>query len=178
VSRRHPEEPLLRVRRGIHHHVVLLRRPASRLLASLVVAVLAGAACRRAPAPPPVDALQQAFRDHALTARESRGRQLFAERCATCHGPTGRGDGQNAYNLSPPPPDFAESLSALPPAQRRRVIVEGTAVLGRSPLCPPRGTVLDDDQIDALLAYLEVMARPAPEEEAPGPGRRRWRRPR
>jgi len=151
---------------------------ASPLLASLAVALLASAACRRAPAPPPVDALQQAFGDDALTARESRGRQLFAERCATCHGPRGRGDGQNAYNLSPPPPDFAKSLSALSPSERRRVIVEGTAALGRSPLCPPRGTALDDDEIGALLAYLDVMARPAPEEEAPGPGRGRWRRPR
>lgn len=137
------------------------------------------AACRGTPAPPPVDAVQEAFRTEALDARESRGKQLFAERCATCHGPAGRGDGQNAYNLQPPPPDFSESLAGLPVPDRRRVIEEGTTALGRSPLCPPRGTALDDDAVEALLAYLDVMARQLPDEEArPAPGRRRWRRPR
>ena len=33
--------------------------------------------------------------------------------CFACHGPQGRGDGQNAYNLQPPPPDFQESLPKL-----------------------------------------------------------------
>jgi mono/diheme cytochrome c family protein len=143
---------------------------------ALGVALLSG--CRRAPAKPPVDALQRAFRDGTLTARESRGKQVFAERCATCHGATGRGDGQNAYNLQPPPPDFQESLARLSVPDRRRVIEEGTAALGRSPLCPPWGPSLSEDEKEALLAWLDVMARPTAEPAPGGPGRRRWRRPR
>jgi len=137
---------------------------------------MAPVGCHRDPGPPPVDALQEAFRDGALTARESAGRKLFVERCATCHGPDGRGDGQNAYNLQPPPPDFASSLRELGVADRRRVIVEGTAALGRSPLCPPRGAALADDDVDALLAWLDVTAQER-EDEPRSPGRRRWRRP-
>ena len=149
----------------------------------LVVGALCAAAllvaCQGAPDPAPVDALQQAFRSDSLDERESRGRQVFAERCATCHGPEGRGDGQNAFNLRPPPPDFSESLAELPVADRRRVIEEGTVALGRSPLCPPWGPSLRDDDVEALLAYLDVMARLPPEEEPPsGPGHRHWRRPR
>jgi len=137
--------------------------------------VLAGTgACRRAPAPGR-NAVQEAFRDGTLTTREALGKRLFAERCATCHGPEGRGNGQNAYNLQPPPPDFAESLPRLPPAERRRVIEAGTVALGRSALCPPRGRVLDASDVEALLAWLEVMARgPKAEDQAPAAGR--WRR--
>jgi mono/diheme cytochrome c family protein len=131
-----------------------------------LVALLAVAGCR-APSPPGNDALQAAFKDDALSARAARGHRVFLQRCATCHGPRGRGDGQNAYNLQPPPPDFQESLSRLSPADRRRVVEGGTAALGRSPLCPPWGRSLGPDDVDALLAWLEEAARPA--AGLPGP---------
>jgi len=124
----------------------------------MVLLLLPG--CRREPAPGK-DAVQEAFKDDALDAREARGHRVFLRRCATCHGPQGRGDGQNAYNLLPPPPDFQESLAKLPVSDRRRVIEGGTAALGRSPLCPAWGRSLDPDDVDALLAWLETAARPA-----------------
>jgi mono/diheme cytochrome c family protein len=142
----------------------------------VLFALSTGTGCQRAPEPAPVDALQQAFREDALSAREAHGRRVFLERCTTCHGPKGRGDGQNAYNLQPPPPDFSESLAALSPEDRRKVIEGGTAALGRSPLCPPWGRSLRSEEVEALLAYMEVMARPSEEEEAGPPGRRGWRR--
>ena len=125
-----------------------------------------------------MNAVQEAFGEGELTARESYGRRVFAQRCATCHGAAGRGDGQNAYNLKPPPPDFQESLAELAPTDRRRVIEEGTAALGRSALCPPWGRSLAASEVEALLAYLVVAAKPSGEDDEPGPGRRRWRRPR
>ena len=178
--RRHSPEPAPAARRG---EVRSARSPRGAkgiapLVVGLALAVAFVSGCRREAARPPVDALQQAFKDGALTAREGRGKQVFAERCATCHGATGRGDGQNAYNLQPPPPDFQESLARLPIADRRRVIEEGTAALGRSPLCPPWGPLLSNDEVEALLAWLDVMARPSEEPETAGPGRRHWRRPR
>jgi mono/diheme cytochrome c family protein len=138
--------------------------------AALVLTALVPAACGRAPRPAPTDAVQQAFRDGTLSRLESRGHRLFAERCATCHGATGRGEGQNAFNLDPPPPDFSQSLSKIGAAERRRIIEGGTAAVGRSALCPPRGRALGDTDTEALLAYLDVLARPA--EPTPRPGRR------
>lgn len=126
------------------------------------LALLALAGCREATTPPK-DAVQDAFRDDALRPVEARGHRLFVQRCATCHGPQGRGDGQNAYRLDPPPPDFQASLVRLSVTDRRRVIEGGTAALGRSPLCPPWGRTLDGDEVDALVAWLEVASRPAPE---------------
>jgi mono/diheme cytochrome c family protein len=139
---------------------------------ALVTAVVLVAAACRAPSAPPRDAVQEAFKDSTLTAHQARGHRVFLTRCATCHGPQGRGDGQNAYNLEPPPPDFQESLAKLSLADRRRVVENGTAALGRSPLCPPWGRSLGPDDVDALLAWLDVASRPSPAEPEPGPPHR------
>jgi mono/diheme cytochrome c family protein len=142
----------------------------------VLVCGLFASGCRPTPKEPPVNAVQEAFREGDLTARQSHGKRVFGQRCATCHGPAGRGDGQNAYNLRPAPPDFQESLGALSRAERRAVIEGGTAALGRSALCPPWGRSLGGDEVQALLAYMEVMEQPTPEAEDDVPGRRRWRR--
>jgi mono/diheme cytochrome c family protein len=148
------------------------------LVLLLVAAGVAITGCRRTPSPPSRDAIQEAFADDGLTAVEAQGHRLFVARCATCHGASGRGDGQNAYNLDPPPPDFQDSLARLSVADRRRVVESGTAALGRSPLCPPYGRSLTADEVDAVVAWLDVAARkpkeaPAGEEPAPAPLRRR-----
>ena len=143
----------------------------------VIALFLAVTGCQRSPAPPPVDAVQQGFRDGELTARESHGKRVFIQRCATCHGPEGRGDGQNAYNLQPPPPDFQESLANLPVEHRQAVIEGGTEALGRSPLCPPWGRTLGEEEVEVLLAYMAVMEQPSAEEDDDvSPGRRRWQR--
>ncbi len=143
---------------------------------SKALAVVVFAAACRAPSTPPRDAVQAAFEDDALTAQQARGHRVFLQRCATCHGPEGRGDGQNAYNLQPPPPDFQESLARLPPADRRRVVESGTAALGRSPLCPPWGRSLGPDDVDAVVAWLDVASRPSPAEPETEPRPRARRR--
>lgn len=137
-----------------------------------LVAAIVLAGCRGA-TPPARDALQEAFRDDALTGREARGHRVFLQTCATCHGPQGRGDGQNAFNLQPPPPDFQESLPKLSLADRRRVVEEGTAALGRSPLCPPWGRSLAPDDVDAVLLWLETASRPAAPAADAAPRKRR-----
>lgn len=137
-----------------------------------LVAAIVLAGCRGT-TPPARDAVQEAFRDDALTGREARGHRVFLQRCATCHGPQGRGDGQNAFNLQPPPPDFQESLPKLSLADRRRVVERGTAALGRSPLCPPWGRSLAPDEVDAVLAWLEAASRPAAPAADSAPAKRR-----
>ena len=137
-------------------------------VASVALALSSAApSCRRVPMPAR-DALQEAFLEDGLRASEARGHRVFLQRCATCHGAQGRGDGQNAYNLDPPPPDFQESLARLAAADRRKVVEQGTASIGRSPLCPPWGRSLSGDEIDAVVAWLEVASRPAVPPSAPG----------
>ena len=130
---------------------------------SLVTLWLWLAGCRRASPPAPPDPLGDVFRKQAqeegLSRAATEGRRLFAHYCATCHGERGQGDGQNAYNLDPAPPDFQRSLGTHAPSYWRQVVEGGSAAVGRSPLCPPWGRALAGGEIDALVAYLGVLGR-------------------
>jgi mono/diheme cytochrome c family protein len=59
---------------------------------------------------------------------------IFARRCATCHGERGRGDGPAGRGLFPPPRDFTDAAwqASVDDARLRRVIVEGGASVGLS----------------------------------------------
>lgn len=148
-----------------------LRHVIAAWLSLTVAAALTG--CGRPGEVPAADPLMDVFRHQAreegLTRTQTDGKRLFAHYCATCHGEAGTGDGQNAYNLEPKPPDFQQSLSQHAASYHREVIEGGTAAVGRSALCPPWGRNLSATQIDALLAYLEGLAKP-PAPAAPGSG--------
>jgi len=134
------------------------------------------AACRGSSRPAPQDPLGDVFRKQAqeegLSRIETEGKRLFAHYCETCHGERGQGDGQNAYNLDPKPPEFQQSLQAHAPSYWRQIIEGGSAAVGRSPLCPPWGRALSARDIDALIAYLAALERAAspavPAGQAPG----------
>jgi mono/diheme cytochrome c family protein len=135
------------------------------------VVFLASAACHRQPPLARTEPLLDVFRSQAraegLSRVETDGKRLFAHYCATCHGDAGQGDGQNAYNLDPQPPDFSQSLKAHPSSYWRQIVEGGSAAVGRSPLCPPWGHTLEGEEIDAILAYLAVLAQP-PTQPAKG----------
>ena len=134
------------------------------ILAVLGSAILA-AGCGGSTRPAETEPLMDVFRKHAqgegLTRRQTDGKTLFGHYCITCHGDAGQGDGQNAYNLVPPPPDFRTSLKGHPESYWRQIIEGGSSAVGRSPLCPPFGRTLTTKQVDALLDYLGTLAKPA-----------------
>jgi len=81
------------------------------------------------------------------------GQTIYASRCAFCHGEGGRGDGPAGVTMKPPPPDMTSPAfwQRRTPQTLRTVIlrgVPGTAMPGY------QGT-LDDEQLDALIGYLE-----------------------
>jgi mono/diheme cytochrome c family protein len=140
---------------------MMWRGPACALV--LFAAILAPAGCRRAPTPPSdplLDEIRADERVGGLSYGEGQGKRLFAQYCATCHGDDGKGDGQNASNLNPSPPDLTSPKNARDAAQLRRVITQGSAAIGRSPLSPPWGRNLSAQQIDYLVAYCQALARP------------------
>ena len=145
----------------------MIRRISHVAAVTLALAISAtGAACRSGPPPQPgdpmVDAIRAEEREGNLTYGENQGRRLFVHYCATCHGDAARGDGQNASNLNPPPPDMTTSKSTRDPALIRRIIAEGSAAVGRSPLSPPWGRSLSRQEIDYLLAYCQAVGREKP----------------
>jgi mono/diheme cytochrome c family protein len=109
-----------------------------------------------------LDAIRAEERAGDLSYAESQGKILFAHYCATCHGDEGKGDGQNASNLNPPPPDMSVSKNTRDLALLRKVIAEGSAAIGRSPQSPPWGRSLSRQQIDYLVAYCQSLDRKKP----------------
>ena len=132
----------------------------SRHLVTALFLVTAG--CHRQAPAPPADATLEALRAEeqaaGLTYAEGQGKQLFDQYCATCHGDGGKGDGQNASNLNPAVPDLTTSRNLEDEAYVRRVIVEGSAAVGRSPLSPPWGRSLSPQEIEYVTVYCRALA--------------------
>jgi mono/diheme cytochrome c family protein len=83
-----------------------------------------------------------------------RGKILYASYCAVCHGETGAGDGFNSSNLGVPPPDLRQEVATRGEALVAKVVREGSASIGKSPLCPPYGRLLDDADRQLIVAYV------------------------
>lgn len=104
-----------------------------------------------------------------LTAEQVRGRAVYTDHCASCHGFDGRGDTMAAQGL----PDSLPNLSA-----KRYGRLSVDALLARFDSAHGDGlrTVVTQRQTQAVLRYLPVLAYPA---DAPGSavaGRRLYRR--
>ena len=132
----------------------------SRHLVAALLLVAVG--CHRQAPAPPADLVLEALRAEEQTAglnyAEGQGKQLFGQYCATCHGDGGKGDGQNASNLNPPVPDLTTSKNLADTAYVRRVIAEGSAAVGRSPLSPPWGRSLSPQEIEYVTLYCRALA--------------------
>lgn len=92
-----------------------------------------------------------------LNDTELKGEEYYKHYCNICHGEEGRGDGFNAYNLDPKPRNFTEIIPSMDDQYLYKVISEGTASVGKSALCPPRGLYLERDTIEAIIAYLRKL---------------------
>jgi mono/diheme cytochrome c family protein len=90
----------------------------------------------------------------AQPARDPAGScpPVYAQRCAACHGQTGRGDGPSAASLSPRPRDFADRSwsGRKDDEQLRRVIRDGGPAVGLAPAMPPHPDLSAAD-VDALV---------------------------
>ena len=90
------------------------------------------------------------------------GKEHYQLYCASCHGATGAGDGPVSAGLDPKPAAHSdgEYMNALSDAHLRKVIAEGGAAAGKSPLMAPWGGTLSDDQITDVIAYIRSLAVP------------------
>jgi mono/diheme cytochrome c family protein len=85
------------------------------------------------------------------------GRTLYAAHCATCHGADGRGDTWRARLLWLAPGDLrAAATAGLPEEYLHDVIRHGGSSFGK-PGMPSFGFALRDEEIRALVAYLQAL---------------------
>jgi mono/diheme cytochrome c family protein len=84
-----------------------------------------------------------------------RGRQLFSQYCAACHGVGGRGDGPAAKSLSTPPEDL--TAIAPPPYFPDGVVAYRIANGGDG--MPAWKGVLGDEDIWTLIVFIRSLRR-------------------
>ncbi len=86
----------------------------------------------------------------------SKGKEKFEQICASCHGSEGKGDGPAAAALEPKPRDLSDAsyVSTLSDEHLFKVIKEGGAAVGKSPLMPAWGNTLSDEDINNVIAFI------------------------
>ena len=86
----------------------------------------------------------------------AKGKTTFENTCAACHGPGGKGDGPAAAALDPKPRNLtdAELLSTQTDDFIYKVISEGGAAVGLSPMMAPWGGVLSEQDIWNVVAFI------------------------
>jgi cytochrome c oxidase cbb3-type subunit 3 len=101
--------------------------------------------------------LDTAFFAHAADVEQ--GKKVYGQFCASCHGQSGKGDGPAAAALNPKPRDHTdkETMSKLSDDELLKVIKNGGASVGKSPLMPAWGASLKDDQIKDVIAYVRTL---------------------
>src|SRR5690606_37209939 len=98
----------------------------------------------------------------------ARGKALYAQQCAACHGASGRGDGPAAKGLEPPPSDFHD-LARM--AQRSAYGLYNTITLGVEGTSMPSFRQFSEADRWSLAFYVGSVGVP-PERIAQG--RRLW----
>ena len=136
--------------------------PAVRVVAGMLGLIAAGGMVFRelaAPEPPPAAIAG----DPVLV----RGREIYRERCVSCHGPEGRGDGPIAKGLAGPAP---RNLVADPwkhgdgPEQVLAVLRDGV----KDSAMPAWGGTYGPEELRSVAAYVYHLAvRPVPVELRP-----------
>jgi mono/diheme cytochrome c family protein len=88
---------------------------------------------------------------------QAKGKKLYKQYCAICHGEEGRGDGFNAFNLNPRPADLTEVYKEREDGYIVKVVTGGTKAVRKSSLCPPYGRTIQKEDINAIVSYLKTL---------------------
>jgi mono/diheme cytochrome c family protein len=93
----------------------------------------------------------------------ARGKQLFGQNCALCHGPVGKGDGALAPTLFPHPVNLQLHVPQHAPGELFYWIssgIPGTSMPAWSDVDPATGRPrLPDEDRWAIIRYLQALAR-------------------
>ncbi len=112
-------------------------------------------------AQPPVVAQAAPAKAPAISqSAQQEAKEIFASRCAACHGVSGAGNGPRSDEFRPKPRNFQDPdwQASVTDAYIERIIVEGGAAVGRSALMPPNPDLAGKQEVVAALrAYLRHL---------------------
>lgn len=98
---------------------------------------------------------------HADSASDDAS-SLLADRCAICHGESGRGDGPGAANLDRRPKDFHDRKwqKSVSDETLAKVIVQGGPAMGLSKSMPDNPDLVNrPDVVQALIKKIRAWGR-------------------
>jgi mono/diheme cytochrome c family protein len=93
---------------------------------------------------------------------DERARAMFESICATCHGISGRGDGQAASSLPVKPRNYTDAAwqASVTDDQIKQIIISGGQAMGKSPLMPANPELAKDpEKLDGLLKIIRAFGK-------------------
>lgn len=83
------------------------------------------------------------------------GKAVYMQRCAMCHGESGKGDGPAGQALDPKPRDHTngEYMNKLTDEQIKTQIMEGKGAM------PPHKDLLTQNQLESVVMYVRSLAK-------------------
>jgi len=138
---------------------VPLRPPGSSRIATAVLVAVALACSSEetavdAPSPPAAAAVPApAAAATGGVSAAAEATQIFAQRCVTCHGAAGAGDGPASAGLTPRPRNLQdpEWQKAVSDEHIEQIIQYGGAAVGRSPMMPGNPDLMSKPEVVAAL---------------------------
>jgi len=106
-----------------------------------------------------------------LNYQQAQGKRVFNNTCVWCHADVTPAGPSNRPNLTPQPPlaTDGETLNNVDDETMRNVITLGGSAMGKSPMMPPWGQTLSQDDIKAVMAYVRVLSQTSHAEPQPKP---------
>ena len=91
----------------------------------------------------------------------AKGKPVFDQYCMACHGTDGKGDGPAGKALNPKPRDFHDKslMASMTDEHIYKVVKDGGASMGKSPLMTPWKGTLTDQQIRDVAAYVKSFSK-------------------
>ena len=85
-----------------------------------------------------------------------KAQKLYAERCASCHGDKGNGDGPGAFAIKPKPRDYTdpEWQKTVTDEELAKAIVKGGAAVGKSYMMPANYDLRSKPEVTAALVAM------------------------
>lgn len=116
-------------------------------------APIPAAAPAPAPAPTPVAGAANA---------QAEAEKIFSERCVTCHGANGAGDGPASAGLVPKPRNFQDSAwqESVSDEYIEQIVQYGGAAVGKSPAMPANPDLMSKPAVvSALRTHVRALAK-------------------
>ncbi len=98
----------------------------------------------------------------ALNYQQAQGKRVFYTNCVWCHSESTPAGPSNRSNVTPTPPlaNDGTTLNALSDDFMQNIITLGGSAVGKSPMMPPWGRTLTQEDIKAAIAFIRSIAQP------------------